>query len=143
LEKLLVGIHGGLAMLSGRVEWMLDTSDKIFDGKTEAEFLAQSIKDVAGHYGAGVFDQKTLDWMNLTQCLLIVYAGRIFTIRSNPKPKPVRQPTPAETAQTFSPGPNVVHTDGMNGATHANEGEIAGIGTVEFPPDHPLSVRKH
>lgn len=137
VEKLLVGIHGGLAMLSGRLEWMLDTNEKIFDGLTEAEFLAKSIKDVAAHYGAGMFDQKTLDWASLTQCLLIVYGGRLFAIRSTPRaPKPKPAPTVQEAARTHNPMPPQSVHQSSNGAGVVN---IAGVGAVEFPDSDPRS----
>lgn len=148
LEKLLVGIHGGLALLSGRMELALDTESKIFDGLTEAEFLAKSIKDVSSHYGT-VLDQKTLDWANLVQCLAIVYGGRLYAIRSTPRPpRPTRQPTPQETARTHRAAPpSQVHVTPppvnnfapSSDPDSANVGEIAGLGGVEFPDDHPLS----
>jgi hypothetical protein len=130
-------------MLSGRLEWMLDNSEKAFDGMTEAEFLAKSIKDVADHYGTGLFDQKTLDWMNLIQCVAIVYGGRIFAIRANPKPKPVKMPTVQEAAGMHQASP-VFHrtpppSNEFNGSSEANTVNIAGIGDVQIPDDDPLS----
>lgn len=146
LEKLLVGIHGGIALLTGRMEFALDTESKIFDGLTEAEFLAKSIKDVSAHYGA-VLDQKSLDWMNLVQCLAIVYGGRFYAIRSTPRaPKSPRQPTPQEAARTHratppgqmhvTPAPtnNFVSPEDDAGTVH-----VAGVGAVQMPDDHPLS----
>lgn len=145
LEKLLVGIHGGIALMSGRMEFALDTESKIFDGLTEAEFLAKSIKDVTAHYGT-VLDQKTLDWANLIQCLAIVYGGRLYAIRSTPRaPKAVRQPTPQQTAQTHRAAPpgQVHHTtvpaNNYNGNDDPGAVDIAGVGTVQLPDDHPLS----
>jgi hypothetical protein len=144
LEKLLVGIHGGIALMTGRMEIALDTESKIFDGLTEAEFLAKSIKDVSAHYGT-VLDQKTLDWMNLIQCLAIVYGGRLYAIRSTPRaPKPVRQPTPQETARTHRaspPGQMHVTPAPVNkfGDDDAGRVEIAGVGAIQLPDDHPLS----
>lgn len=140
-------------MLSGRLEWALDTDSKIFDGKTEAEFLAQSIKDVSKHYGGAIFDQKQVDWMNLIQCLAIVYGGRIYTIRSNPRIKSVRQPSPQTTAATHRPGPaptmhrtpppvnEFTPTPQMNGhdKTPPSHGHVAGVGDIALPDDHPLS----
>lgn len=127
-----------MAILSGRSEWMLDTDSKIFDGATEAEFLSRSIKDVADHYGTGMLDQKTLDWMNLVQCLLIVYGGRIFAIRANPRIKPPKAPTVQETAKAHNPVAPSVHRDGASN-TPANAGHVAGIGDVQLPDDHPLN----
>lgn len=124
---------------------MLDTNSKIFDGKTEAEFLASSIKDVADHYGHGLLDQKTLDWMNLIQCLAIIYGGRIFAIRSTPKPKVVKPATVQEAAKVHNPNPPaqfhrtpapVNHFENPSPSTSAT---IAGIGDIDLPDDHPLS----
>ncbi|MDE2019988.1 MAG: hypothetical protein KGJ13_06620 [Patescibacteria group bacterium] len=148
MEKLLIGIHGGLAIMSGRMEWMLDTDAKIFDGKTEAEFLAASIKDVSDHYGHGLLDQKTLDWMNLIQCLAIVYGGRVFAIRSTPKIKaPPKQPTPQQNASAFNPAPTrQFHDSRLEEASKAfsprepaNRATIAGVGEIDLPDTHPLS----
>lgn len=143
LEKLLVGIHGGLAIMSGRSEWSLDTENKLFDGKTEAEFLAQSSADVARHYG-GIADQKTLDWMNLIQCLAIVYGTRIYAIKSSPKAPRVVSPPLAQ--RTASPSPQHHRTpppvNEFNGATPPESvGNVPGIGDVQFPPDHPLAPK--
>lgn len=145
LEKLLVGIHGGLAIISGRGEWMLDTDNKVFDGDTEAQFLASSIKSVADHYGGGMLDQKTLDWCNLIQCLAIVYGGRIYAIRSTPKIRPApKAPTVHQAAQAHNPAPpRTVHTappvNEFNGSNDAARVDIAGVGAVELPDDNPLS----
>lgn len=146
LEKLLVGIHGGIALLTGRMEFALDTESKIFDGLTEAEFLAKSIKDVSSHYGA-VLDQKTLDWANLIQCLAIVYGGRFYAIRSTPRaPKSPRQPTPQEAARTHRASPpgqmHVTPAPTNNFAPSGDEAgrvEVAGVGSVQIPDDNPLS----
>jgi hypothetical protein len=132
--------------MSGRMEFALDTESKIFDGLTEAEFLAKSIKDVTAHYGT-VLDQKTLDWANLVQCLAIVYGGRLYAIRSTPRaPKPVRPPSPQETAKTHrAASPPQTHVTPApvnrfsNDDDDAGRVEIAGIGAVSLPDDHPLS----
>lgn len=132
--------------MSGRMEFALDTESKIFDGLTEAEFLAKSIKDVTAHYGT-VLDQKTLDWANLVQCLAIVYGGRLYAIRSTPRvPKTARHPTPQQTAQTHRAAPpgQVHHTtvpaNNYNGHDDAPGAvDIAGVGMVQMPDDHPLS----
>lgn len=137
VEKLLIGIHGGIAMLSGRMEWSLDTTEKAFDGKTESEFLSQSMMDVAKHYGAGVLDQKTVDWLNLIQCLAIVYGGRLVAIRMSRKPKP-------EAPKVFTPQPPQGQTHRTpapvnNFSSDAGAVDIAGLGRVVLPDDNPLS----
>lgn len=147
---MLVGIHGGLALLSGRVEWALDTDSKIFDGMTEAEFLSKSIKDVADHYSTGLLDQKQLDWANLIQCLFLVYGGRIYAIRSTPKVKAPQQPNAQEAARTFNPAPPATtrqfHDSRLAEASRAfspsepaTRGDIPGVGSIDVPDDHPLS----
>lgn len=137
--------------MSGRMEWMLDTEGKIFDGATEAEFLSKSIKDVADHYGHGLLDQKTLDWVNLMQCLAIIYGGRIFAIRSTPKAKPVpKGPSVQEAAQTFNPAPPATTrqfhdarlaeaSKAFSPSEPATSATIAGLGDIQLPDDHPLS----
>lgn len=148
LEKLLVGIHGGIALMTGRMEFSLDTEQKIFDGLTEAEFLAKSIKDVSVHYGA-VLDQKTLDWMNLVQCLAIVYGGRLYAIRSTPRIRTVNPPTPHQTAAMHraappgqmhrTPPPVNSFAPAASDPDNPNRVDIAGVGAIDLPDDHPLS----
>lgn len=132
LEKLLVGIHATLAMLASAPELALDTASADFDGKTEAQFLASSIKDVANHYHVEWMDQKSIDWLNLIQCCVIVYGGRFYAIRSR-----MRTSTPvAPKVVNEAPRPSNV-----NGANVTN---IPGVGPVQFPSDHPMAVdRQH
>lgn len=125
------------------MEWALDTDNKIFDGKTEAEFLSQSIADVSRHYGAGLLDQKTVDWANLIQCLALVYGGRLIAIKMTPRVKPPKPaPTPQQTARDFAQ-PATYHrtTPPPNNfvSNEPNVGTVAGVGDVEFPADHPLA----
>lgn len=129
--------------MSGRMEWALDTTEKIFDGATEAEFLASSIKSVSDHYG-GIVDQKTLDWCNLIQCMAIVYGGRIYAIRSNPRQRAVRQPTVQQNAERHNPAPPRQSQRTEPPVNHYSSGdagkvEIAGVGEITLPDDHPLS----
>lgn len=142
LEKLLVGIHGGVAMLLSSPGFALDTEQRVFDGKTEAEFLSQSVADVARHYNPKVFEQKTIDWSNLIQCVALVYGPRLYNMRAERKmaqaqkahaPRPQGPPTqrPAD--------PQPAANRAANGATEwskeARTGEIPGIGSIEVPPD--------
>jgi hypothetical protein len=143
-------------MLLSSPSFSLDTTQKVFDGKTEAEFLAQSIADVARHYNPAVFEQKTIDWSNLVQCLALVYGPRIYNMRAerraakahvvNPAPKfnygpkPVDpQPaanraamnghsTPVPPNHYASPGPQASDKD-------IRTGVVAGVGSVEVPPE--------
>lgn len=158
LEKLLLGIHGGMAMLTRRAEWSLDSDQKLFDGKAESEFMAQSIADVARHYG-GIADQKTLDWLNLLQCLAMVYGTRVYAIAMTPKAKPVRQAQPHEFRATqqpqfhmngaVEPQPRATDFSKMPNAFDQSEpapegsgiATIAGIGEIELPDGHPLKPK--
>lgn len=109
--------------------WRLDTEHKIFDGDTEAEFLAKSASDVAKHYGGGLLDQKTVDWCMLIQAVAIVYGSRIMMSRLARKPKPA--PTHFEPAK---PSP----MKKPNGGDNAGTVNIAGLGEVDIPIDSPL-----
>ncbi len=139
-----MGIHGGLTVITGRMEWMLDTESKIFDGMTEAEFLAKSIKDVSDHYKADFLDQKTLDWMNLIQCLLLVYGGRFYAIRSAPRVANTRPQAAPETPGHFATQKSGhVTQPPINNFSYSSKPEntvdIAGLGSVEFPDTDPRS----
>lgn len=134
LEKLLVGIHTGLAVVSRRTEWALDTTPSdAFDGKSESAYYATACADVAKHYGGELFDQKTVDWLNLIQCLALIYGSRIIAIRMTPKiaPKP-KAPTVQEAAKHFASPANTHNGD-------ASRVHIEGIGDVQLPDDNPLS----
>lgn len=139
LEKLLVGAHAMLATLTGRMELKLDTEAKEFDGATEAEYLANSIKAVSDHYKVEWFDQKQVDWMNLMQCLAMVYGGRIVAMRMNIKAERAERrgnagPTPVKTS------PPVFQTPQQTVKPNSGAGvvDIPGVQAVEFPEDHPL-----
>lgn len=135
--------------MTGRGEWLVDTHDRAaFDGKTEAEFLSKSITDVSAHYKVEWLDQKSIDWANLVQCLLIVYGGRFYAIRSTPKVRPA--PTPAarpvgplstqatsavNTRNTVPPTNDYKFADKENPASAT----IPGLGMVTLPDDHPLN----
>ena len=147
IEKLLIGIHGGVSLLLSSPSFALDTQMKIYDGKTEAEFLATSVADVARHYNPKVFDQKTADWFNLLQCLAFVYGPRIYNARADRRAnaaKPINNVAPRTGPRPVDPMPAA--NKAANGHTTpipANEfaakdvltGEIPGVGNVEFPAD--------
>jgi len=146
LEKLLVGIHGGLAMLLSSPGFALNTDQKVFDGKTEAQFLSQSVADVARHYNPKIFDQKTMDWSNLIQCMALIYGPRVYNIRHdramakarNVNPSPGRQagPRPVDPQARADRAANNGET---NRATPVPEnvfrGQVAGIGEIDLPSD--------
>jgi hypothetical protein len=147
LEKLLVGIHAGIAVLASSPSFALETDEKEFDGKTESEFLAQSIADVAKHYNPRVFDQKTLDWANLIQCLGLLYAPRLYMLREARRANRARPVNPARPAGPRPVDPQPHANQAANGHStpvppnnYASEkevltGEIPGVGSVVFPPD--------
>jgi len=137
-------------MLASSPGFQLDTQQAVFDGKTEAEFLAQSIADVARHYNPEIFEQKTIDWSNLIQCLVLVYGPRIYNIRADrraqrartvnagPKfnygPRPVDPQPRADSAMNGHQTP-VPPNDFVPSDKELRTGEIAGVGRVEVPPE--------
>lgn len=127
-------------------ELALDTEEKTeFGGKSEAGYLAQSIHDVTKHYETKFFDQKTLDWINLMQCVGAVYLTRFVAIRErrraerarpiNPQPPTV---SPAEPAQHHKNGgaAQPAYQDNMARAT------VPGVGDVVFPEGHAFNPKK-
>lgn len=69
IESALIGIHLGIAKLSGSEIWELD--------KKEAEVGAAAIKNVAQHYPNFAASQKTVDWILLIQAIGMIYGPRI------------------------------------------------------------------
>ena len=149
IERLLVGIHGGLALLLSSPSFALDTEQKLFDGKTEAEFLAQSVADVSKHYNPKIFDQKTADWFNLIQCAALIYGPRIYNVRAdrraanarpvNPArpagPKPVDPMPQAQRAANGHATPVPANNYAPSSEKDILTGEIPGVGNVTFPSD--------
>jgi hypothetical protein len=149
IEKLLVGIHAGISVIASSPSFALDTESKDFDGKTESEFLSQSIADVARHYNPRVFDQKTMDWANLIQCLALLYLPRFYMLKEerraaraktvNPSParpagpRPVNPQANADRAANGHSTP--VPTNEFRSAKEVFTGEIPGIGSVQLPDD--------
>lgn len=145
LEKLLVGTHAMLAAMTSVPELALDTEEKIFDGKAEATYLAESIKAVTDHYKVEIFDDKTIAWFMLAQCTMVVYAPRFYAWRE--RSRAARRGAPTPPVVRSQEAATVVRTEQApqrsNGAAPVPDpamrrGEVAGIGTVEFPPDHPM-----
>jgi hypothetical protein len=132
--------------MTGRGEWLIDTHDRTaFDGKTEAEFLSKSITDVSAHYKVEWLDQKSIDIANLVQCLLIVYGGRFYAIRSTPKVKPAPAPAARPVGPLSTQAPpqrgTVPPTNDYKFADTENPASatIPGLGMVTLPDDHPLN----
>lgn len=151
IEKLLVGIHAGIAVLASSPTFALETSEKEFDGKTESEFLAQSIADVARHYNPRVFDQKTMDWANLIQCLGLLYGPRLYMMREERRARHAKPVSPARPMGPRPHNPQPAADRAANGGMNGHQtpipqnefrstkevftGEIAGVGSVQLPDD--------
>lgn len=140
-----------LAAMTQQPAWMLSTAPGE-NGRSEAGDLASAIKAVADHYEIKYLDQKTVDHINLCQVLAAVYGGRLLAIRAMNKAAraPAKVATPPRTP---TPSPVKLGPDQVNGARAPEgpitemgrkifEGTIAGVGSVEFPPDHPLRSGK-
>lgn len=143
LEKLLIGTHAMLAALVGNPNLQLDSESKDYDGKSEAAYFAASVKAVSDHYKVEWLDQKSIDWINLLQCLGAVYGGRIFAARAarnppklatvtNLRSEPVKQDVVRQGPVPPAPKPASELPPGLE------MGEVAGVGRVQFPADHPL-----
>ena len=143
IEKLLIGIHTGIAIIASAPEFVLDTDSKDYDGKSEATYLAQSIKDVADHYAVKYLDQKTIDWINLFQAIGMVYGTRLFAIRERRKAERRNRPQPMQGVKPANPTQQTTTEPKPNGAapTDVRTGVIPGIGNIEFPADHSLSPK--
>ena len=130
-------------MLVGSPSFALDTTLPMYGGKTEAQFLAASITDVARHYNPRAFDQKTLDWANLIQCLALVYGPRLYNMRSErqarraaqarPMPKSYQGPRPVDPQPAAAAAMNGQSTEPSPFPNEMRRGEIPGIGEVELP----------
>ncbi len=127
----------------------LDTETREFDGKNEAQYLARSIKDVSEHYTVEWLDKKTLDWFNLAQCLAMVYGSRVALAFMA---KRAARPAVVETRQQAPQRGNMHHDIPVdpgiiNGAPRGPSPQelrtvtIDGVGSVEFPPNHPLAPK--
>lgn len=135
-----------LAALASNPNLALDSESTDYDGKSEARYFAESVKAVSDHYKVEWLDQKSIDWINLLQCIGGVYGGRIFAARAarnppklatvtNIRPEPVRQADVVRQAPVKPDKPGTSPQDLPSGLEF---GEVAGVGRVQFPPDHPL-----
>jgi len=133
-------------------ELKLDSESQDFDGRSEAAYLAQSMKKVADHYASLKLDQKWVDWGNLAMCLGAVYGTRLEAIRMRWQfeaqaqramrgPRGVSQP-----AQTQGPGGTIngqeIPIEPPGAPRDMRTGTVPGVGEVEFPPGHPLAGGK-
>lgn len=79
ISSALVGIHMGIAMLAKQPHWALEPS--------EADALAESVKNVARHYPAVAKSQKIVDWVMLIQAVGFAYAPRVMLSKELAKEK--------------------------------------------------------
>lgn len=141
---MLIGTHAMLAALVGNPNLQLDSESKDYDGKSEAAYFAASVKAVSDHYKVEWLDQKSIDWINLLQCLGAVYGGRIFAARAARNPPKLAtvtnlRPEPVKQADVMRQGPVPPAPKSASELPPGLEmGEVAGVGRVQFPADHPL-----
>ena len=80
IEAALVGIHAGIAALTGNDVWAMP--------QDEASALAKATANVARHYPALAGHEKLIDWVMLIQAVGIAYGTRIYlTMPEKPKPE--------------------------------------------------------
>lgn len=134
----------------------------------EMELDAQESKELAGAleelnrlYPQEWLSEKTAAWINLAQVTGAIYGTRLFAIRLRMQgeryaarvnaPPPLHASPVNPTPETTRPVPpeNINGFGNQEVAPKAppgmQEGEIAGLGKIEFPADHPLmgGARKH
>jgi hypothetical protein len=152
MEQLLLGIHGTLAAATRASEFELD--------QQEARAIAEAYTEAAKHYPALNIDPKHAAIMNLGSTLSIVYGSRIIAYRARKSLERAQRrtnsgaPPVAPQARPAAPQeqPAAVHVETINGipvpppmpTAEIRTGEIAGVGNIVFPADHPLvSGRKN
>lgn len=147
IERLLYSIHSMASILIA--------PEMTMDGP-ECREVAGAITAVNRHYNVKLLDQKTADWLHLAQVVGVAYFGRIMAIRERRKQSATVIPFPRAQSHNPVPGnpaPPMGHNGGpplmaedIPGFTRPNgsgarQGEIAGLGVVEFPPDHELAPK--
>lgn len=119
----------------------------------EAREISRAYADVAEYYPAMKLSGETAALMNFIGVLGMSYGSRVMLYRMRRKEE--RKSSPKEPPQSSKPAP--IHTTPVpeNSFGPAPEtkppvtqemrtGEIAGVGHIEFPPDHPLmGGRRH
>lgn len=136
IEKLLFGLHMALSHV---------VAPELAMARDDCRELSQAWSDVNRHYNFALLDQKSADWFNLLQLVAVAYGTRVIAIRDRRRRD--ARPTSQPRAQTGNPAPltpdEIARSTGFNGAGEraARTGEIAGLGSIEFPPGHPLSSK--
>lgn len=139
IEKTLYGIHQMLGAI---------IAPELAIGEDDAKELASSIHAVNRHYNVRMFDEKTQDWLNLIMVAGAMYGGRIVAIRDRKRAARTARPVMPR-AQSENPVPGNAAPPPFAAAPvterplekNLRVGEIAGLGVIEFPPDHPLARR--
>jgi len=138
VEKLLLGINASLQWLTGIPEF--DLSQK------EAHDIGAAYADVAKYYPAVALDPAHAAVMNLGSQVSIAIGARIVLYKmrtANERRERARQGASMGQPATMTPPPpniNGAPTEmrPREPAKDVRTGEIPGVGTIEFPPDHPL-----
>jgi hypothetical protein len=138
LEKILLSTHRAIAFLVQAPEFQLDDA--------EASEMAKAVSDVNALYPVRWLTDEMVAWGTLAEVMFVVYGTKFaaYKLRRNLEKREVPGPRPA-------PRPTVVNPatppDQMNGSApkerpplsaELRTGEIAGVGKIEFPADHPL-----
>lgn len=140
IEKTLYGIHQMLGAIIAP-ELAIDTDD--------AHRLADAMASVNKHYKIAFFDEKTQDWFNLVMVAGAMYGSRVVAIRDRRAASRVARPViPRAQSTNPVPGNPAPRSSEMNGVAaspqdeamrrEASQGEIPGLGKIQFPEDHPL-----
>jgi hypothetical protein len=144
LEQLLLGVHTTLMHATKAPEWEL--------GPEEARAIAEAYTEAAKHYPSLNIDPKHAAVVNLGTTLSIVYGSRIaaFRMRKNIErgarrgniaqpviiPQPAPEPASGMRAEQVNGAPVEQAAPVMT--QEIRTGEIAGVGNIVFPSDHPL-----
>lgn len=140
VEKLLLGIHSTLQLVTGAQEFALSND--------EARELAKAYADVAKYYPSLTLDNRYSAIATLGAQVSIIYGSRIMAYRMRlasekrsqgtqqraSQPAPAQQPVPVEQMNGVATPPAKAEPVSKELRT----GEIPGVGNIEFPPDHPL-----
>jgi len=137
----LLGIHSTLQLVTGAQEFALSNE--------EARELAKAYADVAKYYPSLTLDNRYSAIATLGAQVSIIYGSRIMAYRMRvasqnkargtqqraTQPAPAQQPVPA-TEMNGVAAPPPAKTEPVS--KELRTGEIPGVGSIEFSPDHPL-----
>lgn len=121
--------------------------------QAEARDIAKAAAEVLEHYEVELISPKTLAWSNFIQVIAAGYGGRIFAYKvrkgmerasapqrpaqaAPPTPRPAPMPPPAAAQGDAASTPQSPMPPELR-----KSAPIAGVGVIEFPPDHPLTAQ--